>query len=223
MHAERPLRFSTIVLDVDSTLSRTEGIDWLAERRGPGLKARIREVTDRAMNGEITLQSVYQQRLEMIRPTRNEISLLGDQYISTAMPGALEAVQYLRGVGVHLLVVSGGIREAIVPLAAHLGIVDINVHAVSLAFSERGEYLDFDRDSPLARNGGKPVVVRALNLTGPILALGDGISDAELKTDTPPSVDAFAAFVGAAERAPVARVADYIVHRFSQLPAILQP
>ena len=38
--------FATVVLDVDSTLSGIEGIDWLAERRGPELAATIVALTN---------------------------------------------------------------------------------------------------------------------------------------------------------------------------------
>ena len=173
------------------------------------------------MNGQITLESVYERRLELIRPTRVEITLLGEQYIATASPGAVEVVKNLQRDGVRIVIVSGGIREAILPLAAHCGIPEAEVHAVSLAFSEAGNYLDFDHDQPLARNGGKPIVVRALSLQGPVLAVGDGVSDAELVTAQPRSVDAFAGFVGVAEREPVVRVADYVVRHFDEIPAIL--
>ena len=214
-------RYSTLVLDVDSTLSRTEGIEWLARLRGPSIAEHVGEVTTQAMNGQIPLQSVYASRLELIRPTLTEIGQLGDAYIATVMPGAREAVIALRDAGVRVIIVSGGIREAIVPLATYLGVHDSDTFAVSLSFDSAGTYRSFDERSPLARNGGKPEVVRSLALQSRVIALGDGISDAELKTDAPASVDSFAAFVGVASRAPIVGVADFIVHEFDELPAIV--
>ena len=216
------MRFATLVLDVDSTLSRTEGIEWLANRRTVQLSRDIRDATDRAMNGDTPMESVYRKRLELIRPSRSEIDLLGEAYIATASPGALDAVNTLRQSGLRIVIVSGGIREAILPLAAHFGIPHADVHAVSLSFSDSGEYQDFDHESPLTRNGGKPILVRALELARRILALGDGISDAELKTDGPASVDMFVAFTGVARREPVVQVADRVIQHFNELPAILR-
>jgi len=98
------------------------------------------------------------------------------------------------------------------------------VHAVSLAFTPDGAYADFDRTSPLTRRCGKPTLVRGLSLTRPLLALGDGSTDAELKTCSAsdrPAVDAFAAFVGVASRPAVVAVADYIVERFIDLPSVV--
>ena len=80
------------------------------------------------------------------------------------------------------------------------------------------------RRSPLARRGGKPIVVRALGLPHPILGVGDGSTDAELKTmgaDGGPAVDAFAAFIGVASRPSVVAVADYVVHSMAELPALV--
>jgi hypothetical protein len=69
-----------------------------------------------------------------------------------------------------------------------------------------------------------------------VLALGDGSTDAELKTDGAtgaagggggggggegPAVDAFAAFVGVARREPVVAVADFVVERLDELPALV--
>ena len=45
------LKYRALVLDVDSTVSGIEGIDWLAARRGPDVAQRVLELTRRAMDG----------------------------------------------------------------------------------------------------------------------------------------------------------------------------
>ena len=57
--------FNTIFFDCDSTLTTLEGIDDLAEEIGVSHK--IQELTQFAMDGHVSLEDVYQQRLEMIR------------------------------------------------------------------------------------------------------------------------------------------------------------
>lgn len=220
--AARP-RFASVVLDVDSTLSYTEGIEWLAMRRGDAVSRRVAEATTRAMRGDVALQDVYAARLELVRPDRTDIEALGQEYIDTAAPGASDALATLRAAGVRLIVVSGGLRDAILPLTRMLCVPDADVHAVPIKFTDEGKYAGFDACNPLARNGGKPAVVRALALPAPVLALGDGATDAELKTVKPAAVDAFAAFTGVAAREPVVRVADYVVHCFAQLPRVVLP
>jgi HAD superfamily phosphoserine phosphatase-like hydrolase len=216
--------FACVVLDVDSTLSSIEGIEWLAERRGPAIARQIAAMTDRAMAGDVPLDAVYGQRLALVRPTRAEIEALASAYVRGIMPGARDALETLRERGVYLTIVSGGLREAILPLAGSLGIDEDDVHAVSVDFADDGSYLGFDTGSPLARRGGKPAVVGGLQLPRPVLALGDGSTDAELKTapsSNGPVVDAFAAFIGVARRPAVVAVADYVVPAFDALPPIV--
>ena len=169
---------------------------------------------------------MYGERLALVRPTRAEVAELARAYVSGVVTGALEAVAALQKARVRLAVLSGGVREAVVPFAASLGIDAREVHAVSLQFAPDGGYAGFDTASPLTRSGGKAAVVRALGLPRPLLAVGDGNTNAELKTDTTAArgggaVDAFAAFVGIARREPVVALADFVIERFAELPALV--
>ena len=215
IHSGRGRRFATVILDVDSTLSGIEGIDWLARRRGGDLGARIAALTDRAMNGEIALDAVYGERLGLVRPTRAELDALGDAYVAALSPGAREAVAALREASVRILIVSGGLLHAILPLARHLGVPAADVHAVRVDVDARGEYAGFDASSPLGMEGGKLVLVRALELPQPILGVGDGITDAEMK----PALDAFALFTAHVRRDVAARAADVELSSFAELVA----
>ncbi len=216
--------FAGLVLDVDSTLTRIEGIEWLAARRGPTVAREIAEMTGRAMSGAVALEDVYGERLAIVRPSRDDIAALAAAYVHGMMPDVCETIALLRDRGIDLTIVSGGIRQAVEPLAAALGVEGERVHAVPVAFAADGAYAGFDRTSPLTRRWGKPTLVRGLSLARPLLALGDGSTDAELKTCTAGggrAVDAFAAFVGVATRPAVVAVADYIVDRFSDLPPVV--
>jgi hypothetical protein len=50
-------------------------------------------------------------------------------------------------------------------------------------------------------------------LQGPVLAVGDGITDCEIKS----VVDSFAAYTGFMKRDPVIARADYVIENFDQL------
>lgn len=206
-------RFASVVLDVDSTLSAVEGIDWLAARRGPEVGERVAELTDRAMRGEIALDRVYGARLALVRPERREIESLAAAYEAGAAPGATSAVRALLDAGVAVAVVSGGVREAIVPFAAALGVRAACVHAVSLRFAADGGYAGFDEGSPLATAEGKRTVVESLALPAPVLAVGDGATDLAMR----PAVAAFAAYTGFVRREPVVAVADHVLSSFKSL------
>ena len=65
---QRWFRHQHVIFDCDSTLSRIEGIDELADIAG--VTRQVRQMTDAAMAGEIGLEEVYGKRLELIKPTQ---------------------------------------------------------------------------------------------------------------------------------------------------------
>lgn len=205
--------YAAVVLDMDSTLASVEGIDWLGRRRGPQVAREIATLTDRAMDGSLSLDDVYGERLALIRPRAAEIAELARRYEESLAPDAAAVIARLREAGVALVIVSGGILQAILPCARELGFADRDVHAVRLILDERGEYAGFDASSPLVTQHGKADVVRALALPRPLLVVGDGSTDAA----TIPVADAFAAFTGFVRREPVVAVAHSELRSFADL------
>lgn len=209
-------RFGTVVFDCDSTLSAIEGVDELAA----GHREAIAALTDSAMRGEVSLESVYGARLALIRPTRAAVEALAGQYIAAAVPDARETVQALLQGGIEVRILSGGLRQAILPFAAWLGLQDDHVAAVDLRFSADGSYAGFDEASPLGRSGGKHTVMEAWrrSLPGPILMVGDGITDLEAR----PAVERFVAFAGVIDRPAVTAAADAVIRAPSLRPVLAE-
>jgi phosphoserine phosphatase len=205
--------FASVVLDVDSTLCGIEGIDWLATRRGPEAGVRIAELTDRAMNGELALDAVYGERLGVVRPSREDLVALAAEYERALAPGARDAISRIRGAGCRIVLVSGGIRNAILPVARALGIDELDVHAVNVLVDDAGEYETYDAHSPMTTAEGKRGVVAALGLPRRLVAVGDGATDLAIK----PVADAFVAFTGFVRREPIVAGADAVVESFDQL------
>jgi phosphoserine phosphatase len=209
--------FASVVLDVDSTLCGVEGIDWLAGLRGSDVGSKVTELTNQAMRGRIALDAVYGERLALVQPAQYEVEMLANLYISSLAPGAARAVRRLRDAGRRVVIVSGGVREAILPMSRKLGIPDEDVHAVAVRFRPDGDYEGFDERSPLATAVGKRAVVEALALPPRALAVGDGATDLAIR----PVVDAFAAFTGFIRRDAVVQDADLVVETFDQLTDIV--
>lgn len=206
-------RFNSVVFDVDSTLSGIEGIDWLAALRGAEVEAWSVALTERAMEGKLAIEAVYGERMRAVKPAAVELEQLAQAYIECMAPRARETLSELRACGVELVMVSGGLREAILPLARELGVDERQVHAVSVFFDEDGNYTGFDERSLLTQQSGKRTTVRDMRLKGPILAVGDGMTDCEIK----PVVDSFAAFTGFMRREAVVQRADFVIEHFDQL------
>jgi len=174
------MSFDVICFDCDSTLSKIEGIDELARRAGLG--AEISRLTHAAMNGVVPLESVYEQRLSMIRPDRDSINWLADGYVEEIVDGAREVFEALLAQGKETHIISGGIRQAILPLARYLGLPETHVHAVEIYFNEDGSYRDYEQSSPLARSGGKAEICRQLlRPQRSMVMIGDGKTDMEAK------------------------------------------
>ena len=205
--------FASVVIDVDSTLCGLEGIDWLAERCGATVGHAVAKLTDQAMRGEIPLDAVYGARLALVRPTVGDVSALADAYAASLAPGAARAIARMRDARRRVVLVSGGLRDAILPVARKLGIPDGDVHAVDVRRNTQGTFLGHDESSPLARATGKADVVKALALEARVLAVGDGATDVAMR----PVVDAMAAFTGFVSRPPVVAAADGVVTSFDQL------
>ena len=206
-------RFRSVVLDVDSTLCGIAGVDGLAARRGSFVEREVRDLTERAMNGEIPLDSVYGARLELIRPSVADIAALAQAYRASVAPGAQTAIESLEAAGVRVVLVSGGIQQAIAPLAGDLG---VELRAVTLTFGDRGAYAGFE-PSPLTTQSGKLEIVRALALEPPSLAVGDGATDVYMGR----AADRFVAFTGFTRREPVVLQASGEVESFTALRALI--
>jgi len=197
-------KYRHVFFDVDSTLVTIEGIASLA-----GDNAEIRKLTDAAMNGELTVEEVYARRLEIIRPSRADIDALAGRYLASLVDGAEETIATLQAAGANVQLVTGGIAQAVAPLAEKLRVPSRAVHAVALAFHDDGTYKDFDRRSLLTRTKGKELVVHALlaRSKGASAFIGDGVTDLETK----PVVDLFIGFGGVVERAIVRENAEVYV------------
>ncbi|ATG89039.1 HAD-IB family phosphatase [Methylomonas koyamae] len=174
------MSFDVVCFDCDSTLSRIEGIDELARRNG--IFDEVAALTDAAMNGELALEEVYAKRLELIKPDKASIDWLAALYISELVEGVVETVAALQANAKQIHIISGGLRQAILPLAAQLGIPEQHVHAVDIEFGADGGYLDFARHSPLAVSGGKARICRRLRMQhSSLVMVGDGKTDLEAK------------------------------------------
>jgi phosphoserine phosphatase len=94
-----------VVLDVDSTLIRDEGIDVLADRAGVG--PQVAAITERAMAGELDFAASLRERVALLAGlAEGEVHAARDALRLT--PGARTFVRTLRRLGYAVGVVSGG-------------------------------------------------------------------------------------------------------------------
>ena len=195
-----------VVFDCDATLSALEGIDELAAQAG--VAAEVSALTHRAMNGDIPLEAIYGERLALIRPPRASLAAIARRYQETIVPGAHETIAALQARGIKTAIVSGGLLDAVLPLAAAVGVAAADTFAVSLQFDDAGNYLHY-LDNPLTTAGGKAKVVAAWKKQHGlkhVVMVGDGMSDVAART--PNAADRIIGYGGVVERAAVRAAAD---------------
>jgi phosphoserine phosphatase len=217
----RHLGFQRVIFDCDSTLTTVEGIDELAGLKGQ--TEHIAELTRQAMDGLVPLEEVYSARLELLQPTRAELTRVGRIYRRTLVPEAAEVVAALQAAGVEVFIVSGGLKASVIDLARYLKIPADNVFAVEVELDPfQGQWWDYVRHrytgnpderylafapSPLAESSGKITVVAALSRGGRTMMVGDGSTDLA----TYGTARLFVGFGGIARRQGVVDGADVFV------------
>ena len=108
-----------LVMDVDGTLIRQEGIDLLAQEAGVGEK--VAEITAQAMNGELDFAASLEARVALLKGLETSIfpKILEQMEVT---PGAESLITELHRRGYKVGLVSGGFHEVIDPIARSLGI-----------------------------------------------------------------------------------------------------
>ncbi len=112
-------RKKMLLADMDSTMIRQECIDELAEEAGVG--AYVKEITARAMNGELDFEGALTERVALLKGLPEAV--IGHVLATRIelMPGGRELVATMRANGGHAALVSGGFTSFTGPIAAMLG------------------------------------------------------------------------------------------------------
>lgn len=215
IHAPSRMQRKLIFFDCDSTLSSIEGIDELARAKGDDVFREVEALTNAAMNGEIPIQEVFPRRMNIIRPDKAICAQVAQAYVETLTPGIQEVIDRLKNDNWTIVILSGGFKPLIEPLAKTLGIE--HVEAVPLHFDDNGDYAGYDAAYPTTRNGGKPDIIRdwqRSTMAAHTVMVGDGISDLESK----PVCDLFIGYGGVVGREKVREGADCWITNMNDFP-----
>lgn len=118
------------LFDVDSTLINQEVIELIAAHAG--VQERVKEITDRAMAGEIDFEQSLKERVFLLAGLDSSIlNHFKDQITFTE--GAIDLISTLHAQGDKVAVVSGGFVEVISDLMEKLQIQDFKANALEIA------------------------------------------------------------------------------------------
>ena len=201
------IAFDNIVFDLDSTLTMIEGIDQLAVLKNA--QQAIVPLTEKAMSGILSLEEVFKQRLDIIKPTLDDLLYLGDLYKKNITPGAKELIAIIKSQKKNVFVITGGYDLAAQVVCEQLGIDRHNLFANRLLFTKEGTFHSLDETIQLWKNNGKNSVIADLKkkFGGSWVMIGDGMSDFEASQET----DKFIYFGGVVFRDKVAQKTNSVV------------
>lgn len=169
-------RKKMLLADMDSTMIRQECIDELADVAGFG--AQVRDITSRAMNGELDFEAALIERVALLKGLDQGViaQVLAERI--TLMPGGPALVATMQANGAYAALVSGGFTAFTAAVAAQLGFDENRANTLLI---EDGK-LTGDVARPIL---GREAKIEALEQIGArlgiaetdVIAVGDGAND----------------------------------------------
>ena len=209
------------VIDFDSTIITCESLDELAAiaLRGRADRAsallQLQNLTNLGMAGKLAFDESLQKRLELFAPTDKHIHELVTKLGNCITPSFWDNRDWLKANADRIYVISGGFEECIIPIIEELGLRADHVLANAFTTDGRGTATGHDTSRHLSKAGGKIAQVRALALSGPVIAIGDGYTDYEIRKSG--EADAFWYFAENIERDAVMPHADKVLYSFDEV------
>ena len=169
-------RKKMLLADMDSTMIQQECIDELAEEAGVG--ERVKEITARAMNGELDFDGALTERVGLLAGLPESVIEDVLQNRITYMPGGKVLLATMKAAGGYAALVSGGFTAFTARVAAELGFDENRANTLLVA------------DGKLTGEAGRPILGRQAKVDAleditarlgitedDVIAVGDGAND----------------------------------------------
>lgn len=169
-------RKKTLLADMDSTMIQQECIDELAEEAGVG--ERVKEITARAMNGELDFDGALTERVGLLAGLPESVIEDVLQNRITYMPGGKVLLSTVKAAGGYAALVSGGFTAFTARVASELGFDENRANTLLVA------------EGKLTGEAGRPILGRQAKVDAleditarlgitedDVIAVGDGAND----------------------------------------------
>jgi phosphoserine phosphatase len=185
--------------DVDSTTVIIETGDEALAKKGV-----VQLKTNGAMNGTVPFRIAFHEKYQAGQLSEAEVAAIGRRLPEILVPGVRETVDGLKGIGVRVGFISGGIQQALEPLEKILALPRGSVHAIPFRFNN-GQYDGYDETNILLQDNGKARKIEEIVGNTRAGMKGDGATDwrgaIDANTLYPVFPIAFAGIVGESTRA----------------------
>lgn len=164
------------LFDVDSTLINQEVIELIAAHAG--VQEKVKEITDRAMVGEIDFEQSLKERVSLLSGLESSILSVVKNEV-TLTDGASELISTLQAQGDQVAVVSGGFVEVISDLMKKFHIEDYKANTFEIA---DGTLTGQVTGAIVDRKAKANYLYELKNKYSPkkIFAIGDGANDIDM-------------------------------------------
>lgn len=223
-----PKKYPNLIIDFDSTIVQQETLDELARIMlesapdGAERAGQIEDITRQGMEGKIGFEESLARRLALFMPTRAKLDELSRAQIAAEVsPSFVRHKDFLQIHRDSIWIVSGGFVESIAPIAEYLGLRTDHILANAFVWDENGQAIRYDTERSLAKNDGKILAVRELNLPpADTCVIGDGMTDYAVRSAG--LADVFIAYTETCQRDAVVEKADVVADSFDAVMDYLE-
>ena len=208
----------TYIIDFDSTMVTVESLEELASLALAGRTDResvlnqVELICNQGMSGEIGFDESLNRRLKLFQANRQHVDELIEQLLGSISPSALANLEWFRRNRADIYVLSGAFIDWVAPITKRLGLRDDHVFANRLIYNEKDDIVGYDRNCLLSQPLGKAKQAAALSLPQPVIVIGDGYTDYEIRTYG--AAQAFWAFAETVQRPELFALADRVLFSF---------
>lgn len=171
------------VFDFDSTLTKVEALDVLAEITLEGnpkknqIIQEIIDITNLGIDGEISFTESLEKRIKLLKANKADLFGLIEALKKQVSKSIESNKEFFEKFADDIYVISCGFKEFIDPIVKEYNIPSERVYANTFEFAGDGEIVGFDANNPLSQHNGKIKCLKDMNLEGEIQVIGDGYSD----------------------------------------------
>jgi D-3-phosphoglycerate dehydrogenase / 2-oxoglutarate reductase len=206
------------IFDFDSTFTQVEALDILADIvfTGPTKNKKLEQIahlTEKGMAGSISFSESLNERMRILSGTKKDINNLVRQLKSKISPSILRHKDFFKAYSNNIFIVSSGFKDFIDPVMADFNIPSNQVYANSFIWSSKNEITGFDSENVLSKDGGKPALIKKLSFPSPVVVIGDGYTDYEIRKEG--FADCFIAYTENVSRPSVVKNADFVANNFN--------
>ena len=171
------------VFDFDSTLTRVEALDVLADMTLQGKSNKdeiIQEIqhrTNLGIDGDISFTESLERRIKLLKAHKGDLNGLVEELRQKISKSIESNKEFFEKFSDDIYVISCGFKEFIDPIVQEYNIPSDRVYANTFEFDEEGYIIGFDEKNPLSQHNGKIECLEQMNLDGEVQVIGDGYSD----------------------------------------------